>query len=126
MYNVNDILAKLQNGESADSIAQAFADTLNAAIQKKEEEDKKVSIRENKIKHIGEILELVIDFIETYYPELAADLDLSSEETDLEAVVDELDRTIAGITTINTVLKTPATNSFDSIMGDFFKKNGLM
>ena len=146
MYNVNDILAMLQNGESADSIAQTFADTLNAAIQKKKEEeekqkqaDKAAAIRANKVSDLMDLIDYVFDFISAYYPELAADLNMGVEKSEVEEIVDELDRTIPQVVSITNSLKsiktapspivmktTPCTKDFDSIMGDFFKKNNLV
>ena len=144
MYNVNDILAMLQNGESADTIAQAFTDTLNAAIQKKKEaEDMQKqaaeAARANKVSDLTDILNYIFDFVDEYYPELAADLDLEVETSEVEAIVDELDRTIPEVVSIANSLKsikttpspivmkaTPCAKDFNSIMGDFFKKNNLM
>ena len=146
MYNVEDILAMLQNGESADSIAQTFADTLNAAIQKKKEaEDKQkqakiaAELRENKVSDLTDILDYILDFIDRYYPELAADLDMEISAEEVEGIVDELDRTVSQIVSLTNSLKsikatpspivmktTPCAKDFNSIMGDFFKKNNLM
>ena len=144
MYNVNDILAMLQNGESADTIAQNFADTLNAAIQKKKEAEEMQkqaaeAIRANKISDLADIMDYIFDFIEEYYPELAADLDMGVDKAEVEAIVDELDRTVPQIVSLSNSLKsiktapspivvktTPCAKDFNSIMGDFFKKNNLM
>lgn len=146
MYDVNDILAMLQNGESADSIAQTFADTLNAAIQKKKEEEEKqkqaekvAAIRANKVSDLMDLIDYVFDFISTYYPELAADLNMEVEKSEVEEIVDELDRTIPQLVSVTNSLKSiktapspivmktvPCRDDFSSIMGDFFKKNNLM
>jgi hypothetical protein len=144
MYNVNDILARLQNGENADTIAQEFADALNGAIQKRNEEEEKrkqaaAATRSNKIADLTDILDYILDFIDEYYPELAADLDMEIEASDVEAIVDELDRTIPQVVSLTNSLKsikttpspivmkaTPCAKDFNSIMGDFFKKNNLV
>lgn len=146
MYNVEDILAMLQNGESADTIAQSFADTLNAAIQKKKEAEEKqkkadieAAVRANKISDLTDILDYILDFIDEYYPELAADLDMEISAEEVEGIVDELDRTIPQVVSLTNSLKsikatpspivmktTPCAKDFNSIMGDFFKKNNLM
>ena len=146
MYNVEDILAMLQNGESADTIAQSFADTLNAAIQKKKEAEEKqkkadieAAVRANKIADLTDIMDYIFDFIEEYYPELAADLDMEISTEEVETIVDELDRTVPQIVSLSNSLKsiktapspivvktTPCAKDFNSIMGDFFKKNNLM
>ena len=127
----------LQNGESADTIAQSFADTLNAALQKKQEEEEKqekakAAVRANKIADLTDIMDYILDFIDEYYPELAAGLDMEIDAADIEAVVDELDRTVPQVVSLTNSLKSikatpsPIAKDFNSIMGDFFKKNNLM
>ena len=74
MYNINDILAQLQGGKSADEIAKSFTDALNAAIQKQNEADAR---RKAKICDMTNLIEDIIDFISEYYPEvMPKDMDL--------------------------------------------------
>ena len=151
MYNVNDILARLQNGESADAIAQSFADVLNQAIAAKSAEDaekakeakRAAEMRAAKVSDLTDILDLVIDFVERYYPDVADTIDLEIAAEDVDAVIDELDKAMDQAKALTNALKTfadpaimkaaPAKPSLDtaamscedSIM-NFLKKNGLM
>ena len=69
--DMNDILTRLQNGESADAIAQSFADALNGAIQKQQEEKAAAAQRhEDKVAALTHIVNCVGDFIEEFYPEI--------------------------------------------------------
>ena len=68
MMNMEQIMELMDQGMSADQIAQDFTSQLNAAIQKKKEEAKKVDAE--KIAEANKILTLVFDFGEKYYPEI--------------------------------------------------------
>lgn len=69
--DMNDILTRLQNGESADEIAKSFADMLNGAIQKQKEEEEAASKRYvDKVAALTHIVNCVGDFIEEFYPEI--------------------------------------------------------
>ena len=106
MYNVNDILARLQNGESADAIAQSFADALNGAIQKQQEEKAIAAQRhEDKVAALTDIIDAVIDFIEEFYPEMipaGMDFEFSAEE--VEDVIQALDDSMPKFVELNAVL----------------------
>ena len=151
MYNVNDILARLQNGESADAIAQSFADALNGAIQKQQEEKAAEAKRhEDKVAALTDIIDNVIDFIEEFYPDMipnGVDLEFSAE--DVEGVIEALDDSIpkfkelgAALAELEALTKKPeadrvvakinrkpatltATVNGDAIT-NFLKANGLM
>lgn len=148
MYNVNDILARLQNGESADAIAQSFADALNGAIQKQQEEKAAEAKRhEDKVAALTDIIDNVIDFIEEFYPDMipnGVDLEFSAE--DVEGVIEALDDSIpkfkelgAALADLEALAKKPevgrvvshkpatftATVNGDAIT-NFLKANGLM
>ena len=89
MYDVNDILARLQNGENADAIAQEFADALNSAIQKRNEE--KADRKAEKVETLICILDDIIDFVEEFYPELIVDEDIEVTPEDVERIIEVLD-----------------------------------
>lgn len=93
MYNVNDILARLQNGESADAIAQSFADALNGAIQKKNEaESAAKAAYEQKVAALTDILDAVIEFVEEFYPQMIpAGMDFEFDTEDVEDIIKALD-----------------------------------
>ena len=91
MYDVNDILARLQNGENADAIAQEFADALNGAIQKRNEEKAAAGRKADKIATLTCILEDIIEFVQEFYPDLVADEDLEVTPEEVESIIEVLD-----------------------------------
>lgn len=91
MYDVNDILARLQNGENADAIAQEFADALNDAIQKRNEEKAAADRKADKVATLTCILDEIIEFVEEFYPELIVDEDLEVTPEDVERIIEVLD-----------------------------------
>ena len=120
MY-VDEILARLKNGESADDIAKSYTDALNKAIAAKREEDNKRIEEEvfaGKVADMMDILQLIADFVTRYYPELAKDADLNFSEDETKALLNELDKTIK-------FFKTPSTKAEDAIT-TFLKLNGLL
>lgn len=71
MMNMEQIMELMNQGMSADQIAQDFTSQLNAAIQKqKEQEDAKKKANAEKIAEAGKILDVVFAFGEKYYPEI--------------------------------------------------------
>ena len=145
MYNINDILAQLQSGQSADEIAKSFTDALNAAIQKQNEQNER---RKAKICDMTNLIEDVFDFISEYYSEvMPKDMDLDITEADVAELIDELDTAIPQLVSafkdfeelivkpIGTTKKRPNVESvtfkaedfsFGDAMEKFFKQNGLV
>ena len=82
MFNSNDILARLQNGENPESIANEMADSLNHAIDQFHEED------------LNDALDCAADDILTYlrakYPQECAMMDLDLDGEDLGELLDVL------------------------------------
>ena len=148
MYNINDILAQLQSGQSADEIAKSFTDALNAAIQKQNEQTKANERRKAKICDMTNLAEAIIDFISEYYSEvIPKDMDLDITEADVAELIDELDTAIPQLASafkgfeeltvepIGTTKKSPGVKSvtlkaedfsFGDAMEKFFKQNGLV
>ena len=147
MYNINDILAQLQSGQSADEIAKSFTDALNAAIQKQNEADAR---RKAKISDMANLIDDIIDFISKYYPEvLPEDADLDISEDAVTELIDELDtaipqllkdlekltaKPISKAEPIDTAKKRSGVKSvtfeandfsFDDAIEKFFRQNGL-
>ena len=91
MYDVNDILARLQNGENADAIAQEFADALNDAIQKRNEEKAAADRKADMVATLTCILDEVIEVVEEFYPDLIVDEDLEVTPEDVERIIEVLD-----------------------------------
>ena len=106
MYNMNDILAQLQGGQSADQIAQAFTDALNAAIQKQNEQSEANARRQAKISDMADLIEGLVDFIDKYYPELLPeDMDLEITDEDAAQLIDELDAAVPQLVQLTSALK---------------------
>ena len=151
MYNINDILAQLQSGQSADEIAKSFTDALNAAIQKQNEQTKADERRKAKISDMTNLAEAIIDFISEYYSEvIPKDMDLDITEADVAELIDELDvaipqlvsafkgfeeltvKPVSKVEPIGTTKKHSGAKSkakdfsFGDAMEEFFKQNGLI
>lgn len=141
MYNMNDILAQLQGGQSAEEIAKSFTDALNAAIQKQNEADAR---RKAKISDMANLIDDIIDFIHEYYPEvLPEDMDLDITDDEVAELIDELDTAIPQLTSALKNLEELAAKptstretakhitfeasdfSFDDAIEKFFRQNGL-
>jgi tetratricopeptide (TPR) repeat protein len=75
MFNEKDILARLQNGEDAQAIADEFAKVINAANktytdQKAAEEAAKAQAKQVEIQkreELQEIIDLFMEWLETFY-----------------------------------------------------------
>ncbi len=82
MFNANDILARLQNGEHPEAIANEMADCLNHAIDQFHEEG------------LNDALDCAADDITTYlrakFPKECEALDLDIDGEDLGEILDAL------------------------------------
>lgn len=108
MYSVDNLLAQLKNGESADSIAKSFSDALNEAIAIQKEEKNKESIKAKKIEKMTDIMHLVIDFVKEFYPEVAKNVDIESwtvDESLVKETIDEMDKVISETNSILALLQ---------------------
>lgn len=131
---MEDILKRLMNGESADAIAKEFTDALNNAMQEMEAQKEAEHQKEQKLMDTQNLIDVVIDYIKKYYPEVVADVksfDLSAEEL-IEALdeslpkVVELNKAVIELDKLLTpVAKKPAADAEDSILR-FLKLNGLL
>ena len=66
MFEMTDILARLQNGESAEDIAKEFTAALNAAETEIQKQDEK----EQQYTEFKAIMDQTVDYIKRYYPEV--------------------------------------------------------
>jgi hypothetical protein len=143
MYDVNDILARLQNGENADAIAQEFADALNGAIQKRNEEKAAADRKADKVATLTHILDEIIDFVEEFYPELIVDEDIEVTPEEVENIIEVLDVYVPKFKELNAALvnletltskpshalkkEIPVTIKVDADpINTFLKQHGLM
>ena len=100
MYDVNEILARLQKGESPEAIANEYAKAINDAIalDKKNKEAElqkaKEAEKENKLNALAEtMLESILEYVKVAEPEVAvmlgdeATLDVSDVRSTLDSVI---------------------------------------
>jgi len=100
MYDVNEILARLQKGETPDDIANDLAKTINAAIEldKKNKEaelqKQKAAEKENKLNALAKtMLEATLEYVKIVEPEVAAmlgdeaTLDVSEVRSTLDSII---------------------------------------
>ena len=96
MVNMNDILARLQNGESADVIAQEMVDALNAANAQFAEEQaaaqKANDIAAQKAEFVEEMADIVRDYIMTFHADSYIAEMIADQEIDPAEIVEMLDQ----------------------------------
>ena len=90
MFNKEDILARLQNGEDAQKIANEFADLLNGVIEEKAQADAASKRQNEKIKDAEHMINAIVDYMSKWYP----DLELGDIEYDTLEVMDAIDATV--------------------------------
>lgn len=153
MFDANDILARLRNGESVDDIASAMTSMLNdaEATYKKEQEqeaEKAKTLATRKRAAAETIFSGVVDyFMAIGQPEILNDYrDGKAYDEAIDEIVegmDALNSTFAALSTLSKSLKdfdtpkatvAPSTivkavpkkdRSYEETIGDFFKRFGL-
>ena len=134
--NMNDILARLQNGEDAQKIANEFADMLNGAIaQQKQAEAEKMAIQLQKEKELQRVLDAALDWFDTYYPEFKTE-NVELNATDVIKMLDEskadIVELIDAVGELAAIMEKPVVKksnvkimSADDIINSFLKSNHL-
>jgi hypothetical protein len=97
MITTNDILTRLRNGESMDTIGQSIADVLNEAqetykaeLAVKEKEAEAAAIAQTKRDMALDLIDIIRDYGDLVAPEAADILD-DIDDTDIDAMVTTLD-----------------------------------
>ena len=145
MFNEKDILARLQNGEDAQTIADEFAKLLNNAnktytdeVKKAEAEAKAKQIQQDKEDELDEILEYLKDWMRRYYPKhdkvILESFDGNSTKdviASIDAIFELIDLDFATIFTAkNPLVKKTAVKTdrkarpADDVINDFLKSMG--
>ena len=105
MFDMNSILAMIQEGTSAEDIAKSFADSLNAAIKAdadaKAKEAEIQKAKEQKATDTRALMELTIDYLSKYYPDVEID-----DADNVDAFISMLDTIMPMIGTLNTAADT--------------------
>ena len=146
MITTNDILARLRNGESMDTIGQSIADVLNEAqeayaaeLAVKEKEAEAAAMAQTKREMALDLIDIIRDYGYMVAPEAAKILD-EIDDTDIDAMVatlDEMFHMMTAMAQLKTQLEklpvpktqtkskiTPAAklvNSDDELLANFIK-----
>lgn len=150
MYTVDELYKMMNEGKSAEELAQAFTDALNGAMdRRREEENAQQALQEQKIEKTWDIIEDILMYLEDYYPEL--EVKWEPTEEDVKAFIAAMDnvmnserfkRELAVLRAMQQIVDQPtvkvtqkiASNdedknkkilNIDDIFGEFFAKNGL-
>lgn len=137
MTDVKAILARLQNGESADDIANEFATLINDAVKLNDAEvqkQKEKEAHENDLNTKAQaILDALLDYVRVAAPDLADELD-GEELYDVAQLRGIVDSALAGVKLSLSIAKTfaddskpdpKATKSSDDAISQFLKNFGL-
>ena len=92
MVNMNDILARLQAGESADTIAQEMVDALNAANAQFAEEKAANDVKAQKAEFVEEMADIVRDYIMTFHADSCIAEMIKDQEINPVEIVEMLDQ----------------------------------
>ncbi len=112
MFDSKDILARLQNGESPQKLADELAEALNSALNQYDEIQEQQREKKLKIADAQNTVNTLLDFVETYYPDLY-DEEFRTEFTG-EVFVKAIDDTIAEVEKLKTSIK-----NLDQLMKDY-------
>ena len=98
MITTNDILARLRNGESMDTIGQSIADVLNEAqeaytaeLAVKEKEAEAAAMAQTKRDMALDLMDIIRDYGRLVAPEAADILD-DVDDNDIDAMIQTLDQ----------------------------------
>ncbi len=112
MFDSKDILARLQNGESPQKLADELAEALNSALNQYDEIQEQQREKKLKIADAQNTVNTLLDFVEAYYPDLY-DEEFRTEFTG-EVFVKAIDDTIAEVEKLKTSIK-----NLDQLMKDY-------
>lgn len=114
MYSVEDILARLQKGESQEDIVKEFTDAMNKASQEKAKKDQETEAKIAR-KQAGEELILAVrKYLKVAHPEIAADVRYDTMAVD--EYLDLLDSSLRSIMAIKSLdWEKLVDSSFDRI-----------
>lgn len=90
MYDKNEILVRLQNGEDPQDIANEIADLLNAAVAEYSEAEEAKKLQAEKVNAADLVVEHGKAFLKTYYPDLYVSDFETATGKDLVKFVDDM------------------------------------
>ena len=112
MYSVEDILARLQKGESQEDIVKEFTDAMNKASQEKAKKDQEAEAKAARKQAGEELLAAVRHYLEVAHPDLAAEV--KYDATAADDYLDLLDNSLKSIVALKSI-------DWDKVMGDPFE-----
>ena len=86
MYNMEDILARLQNGEDPEVIANEFTDALNSALDQKRKVDAELQVKDEANTYLAAASQALYEYIKLVHPE--ADEDMVAELAEEDNLAD--------------------------------------
>ena len=98
MFNYEDILTRLKNGESEEDIAKEFTEALNKANVEKSKREAKEKAEKEKRKAGEEMIAAIFNYLRVAHPEIAADMD----NVDVDSYLSILDSTITSLAKLRT------------------------
>ena len=142
MFDVNEILARLQDGDSAEDLAAEMSKALNAAeakFQEAKEQAEKAKAQERKEKDLNDLAEIILDAIDQYVrlqsPEVAGEWEVA--KMNVTEFRDMMDASLEAISNIKVLFapsasKAPETEynvpkkakTADDKIADFLKSMG--
>lgn len=141
MFDVNEILARLQDGDSAEDLAAEMSKALNAAeakFQEEKEQAAKAKVQEQKESDLNELAEIILDAIDEYIsikcPEAMDEEDIDMEVAEFRQLLDDLLDTMVKVKDLFALapVKVPKAEpkvsakqkSVDDKIADFLNKMG--
>lgn len=100
MFDMNEILTRLQNGENADEIATEFTNALNGAVQEQAKADAARQKENEKLADAQAIVDMTCDFLDKWYPEIGT----TGQVVDAADVLEVLDQVIPELTAMTKLL----------------------
>ena len=121
MFDMNEILARLQNGEDVETIAEEFTTALNSAVKERdlqEEKNKKAELEaKEKRDALQEALDLLLDWIDEYYPKFNTKyVDLDAAEI-IKALDEGYDDIVELIEAVKALQETIVPNEKETTCG---------
>ena len=89
MFSTKDLLSMIEN-EDPQIVADNFANALNEAIKEKSKRDAKKILEESKFQDMKALIELFVEYIKKYYPDLIGK-DFIFTDEDIQTFVNTAD-----------------------------------
>ena len=136
MYNVNDILARIQKGESPETIANEFAKAVNDAVALDKKQKAEAAAKAATAQKEKELADLatniaadITKYIKLSYPEAIELMDGDISAADVKLTLDTSIKTImataAMVSSLTPKAGSKATTSADDAIEQFLKEIGF-